>query len=108
MKFVRGHTVCPYVCVCVYVHTHIEPRGGKVKARVHAFGWEIEKQWSQRRFKHKQKEKQNAYVMPPFEFAIFAFPPSTVLKVAALKGNNHYLLSKGIDPGSTLLLLLRH
>ena len=36
--------------------------------------------------------------MPPFEFAIFAFPPSTVLKVAALKGNNHYLLSKGIDP----------
>ena len=38
----EDHTVCPYVCVCV--HTHIEPRGGKVKARVHAFGWEIEKQ----------------------------------------------------------------
>ena len=91
--------MCPYVCV--YTHTHIEPRArGKVKARVHAFGWEIEKQTTKAAYISKQK----AYVMPPFEFAIFAFPPSTVLKVAALKGNNHYLLSKGIDPGSALLL----
>ena len=91
--------------MCVCTHTHIEPRArGKVKARVHAFGWEIEKQTTKAAYISKQKEKQTAYVMPPFEFAIFAFPPSTVLKVAALKGNNHYLLSKGIDPGSALLL----
>ena len=92
------------LCVCVYVHTHIEPRGGKVKARVHAFGWEIEKQCTYIEYIGKQREKQTLYVMPPFEFAIFYFPPSTVLKVAALKGNNHYLLSKGIDPGSTARL----
>lgn len=91
------------LCVCVYVHTHIEPRGGKVKARVHAFGWEIEKQSTYIQYIGKQREKQTLYVMPPFEFAIFSFPPSTVLKVAALKGNNHYLLSKGIDPGSARL-----
>ena len=36
-----------------------------------------------------------------FSAALLAVSPyyySTVLKVAALKGNNHYLLSKGIDP----------
>ena len=59
------------MCVC---STHIEPRGGKtkVKARVHAFGWEIEKRGSQDCFSGEQKDKQTLYVLSPFHFA-FSF-----------------------------------
>ena len=62
------------MCVCVYVHTHIEPRGGKVKARVHAFGWEIEERQTQNYFVESGKEKQTLYAMPPLDFGIFSFP----------------------------------
>ena len=79
-----GERTC--VCVC---STHIEPRGGKtkVKARVHAFGWEIEKRASQNCFSGEQKEKQTVYVLSPFHFA-FSFlcssssqsPPTTTVQ----------------------------
>ena len=61
------------MCVC---STHIEPRGGKtkVKARVHAFGWEIEERQTQNYFVESGKEKQTLYVMPPLDFGIFSFP----------------------------------
>ena len=68
--------------------THIEPRGGKtkVKARVHAFGWEIEKQCTYIEYIGKQREKQTLYVMPPFEFAIFSFSPQYSAEGSSFKG----------------------
>ena len=91
--------------MCVCTHTHIEPRArGKVKARVHAFGWEIEKAAKSKPLHRRTEAQTESVCNAAFRICHFRFSPSTVLKVAALKGNNHYLLSKGIDPGSALLL----
>ena len=90
----------PYVCVCVHTHTHTSSLEGEGKGES-ACIWLGDREAANTEVLRRKRERETDVVCTfAFGFSHFLFSPSTVLKVAALKGNNHYLLSKGIDPAA--------